>query len=161
MRVHYDFQNTMGIEEEVYALYILWTLRRFSGSSRKMGKRRNTFSTTSTNPRSGRGSSTLKSGWKRKSDPPDKETPLRVHTPPYPCSHAVTFIRDFHQKEKKKLPQNKPSRNEPCLPGCTQSTVGSANPRNIAAWTQFISSAMRTFWPWLCCTCFFFVVFSP
>ena len=38
MRVHYDFQNTMGIEEEVYALYILWTLRRFSGSTRKMGK---------------------------------------------------------------------------------------------------------------------------
>ena len=26
-------------------------------------------------------------------------------------------MRDFHQKEKKKLPQNKPSRDEPCCPG--------------------------------------------
>jgi len=68
---------------------------------------------------------------------------------------------DFSQKEKKKLPQNKPSRDEPCLPRCNTSTmVGSADPRNMAALTQFISSAMRTFWPRLCCT-WFFVVFSP
>jgi len=55
-------------------------------------------------------------------------------------------MRDFPQKEKKKLPQNKPSRDEPCLPRCnTSSMVGSADPRNMAALTQFISSAMRIF----------------
>ena len=73
-------------------------------------------------------------------------------------------MRDFRQKEKKrKLPQKKPSRDEPCLRRCnTSSMVGSADPRNMAALTQFISSAMRTFWPRLCCTCFCsFVVVSP
>jgi len=73
-------------------------------------------------------------------------------------------MRDFRQKEKKeekKSPLNKSSRNEPCLPGCnTSSTVGSADPRNMAALTQFISNATRTFWPWLCCTGFFVAVFS-
>ena len=65
-------------------------------------------------------------------------------------------------KRKKRLPQNKPSRDEPCLSRCnTSSMVVSADPRNMAALTQFISSAMRVFWPWLCCTCFFVVVFSP
>jgi len=70
-------------------------------------------------------------------------------------------MRDFRPKEKKKLPQNKPSRDEPCLPRCNiSSMVGSADPRNMAALTQFISSAMRTFWPRLCYTCFFVAVFS-
>ena len=70
-------------------------------------------------------------------------------------------MRDFRQKEKKNLPQNKPSRDEPCLPRCnTSSTVVSADPRNMAALTQFISSAMRSFWPWLCCTCFCCCFFS-
>ena len=65
------------------------------------------------------------------------------------------------KKKKKKLLQNKPSRDEPCLPRYnTSSMVVSADARNMAAFTQFISSAMRTFWPWLCCTCFFVVVFS-
>jgi len=70
------------------------------------------------------------------------------------------IMRDFRQKEKKKLPQNKVSRDEPCLPRCnTSSTVGSAEPRNMAALTQFISSAMGTFWPWLCCTCLLLLFF--
>ena len=70
-------------------------------------------------------------------------------------------MRDLRQKEKKKkLPQNKPSRDEPCLPRCnTSSMVGSADPRSMAALTQFICSAMRTFWPRLCCMCFFVIVF--
>jgi len=67
--------------------------------------------------------------------------------------------RDFRQKEKMKLPQNKPSRDESSLPRCnTSSMVGSADPRNMVALTQFISSAMRTFWAWLCCTCLFFLL---
>jgi len=69
-------------------------------------------------------------------------------------------MRDLRQKEKKKLPQNKPSRDELCLPRCsTSSMVGSADSRSMAALTQFISSAMRTFWPWLCCMCFFVIFF--
>jgi len=79
------------------------------------------------------------------------------------CLHHTknNQMRNFRQKEKKKLPQNKPSRDEPCLPRCnTSSMVGSADPRNMAALTQFISRAMRTFWPWLCCTCFL-LFFSP
>jgi len=72
------------------------------------------------------------------------------------------MMRDLSQKEKKKLPQNKPSRDEPCLPRCsTSSMVGSADPRNMAALTQFISSAMRAFWPRLCYTWFFDVFLSP
>jgi len=73
-----------------------------------------------------------------------------------PLKKLVHQMRDFRQKEKKKLPQNKPSCDEPCLPRCnTSSMVGSADPRNMAALTQFISSAMRTFWPWLRCVFFF------
>ena len=69
-------------------------------------------------------------------------------------------MRDFRQKETNKLPQNKLSRDEPCLARCnTSSMVVSADPRNMAALTQFISSAMRTFWPWLCCTCFLLLFF--
>jgi len=59
---------------------------------------------------------------------------------------------DFRQKEKKKLPQNEPSRDEFSLSRCnTSSMFGSADPRNMAALTQFLSSAMRTFWARLCC----------
>jgi len=52
-------------------------------------------------------------------------------------------MRDFRQKEKKnKLPQNKPSRDEPCLTRCnTSSMVGSADPRNMAALTQYYSTS--------------------
>jgi len=66
-------------------------------------------------------------------------------------------------KRKKKSPQNKPSRNEPSLPGCnTSSMVGSVDPRNMAALTHFIKSAMRTLWPLLCCACFFlFFLLKP
>jgi len=64
-------------------------------------------------------------------------------------------MRDFRQKEKQKLPQSKLSCDEPCLArSYTSSMVGSAEPRNMAALTQFISSAMGTFWPWLCCAFF-------
>jgi len=57
-----------------------------------------------------------------------------------------TTMRDSTKKKEKKKSQNKPSRDEPCLPRCnTSSMVVSADPRNMAALTQFISSAMRTF----------------
>jgi len=70
-------------------------------------------------------------------------------------------MRDFRQKYKKKLPQNKPSRDESSLPRCnTSSIVVSADPRKMAALKQFISSAMRTFWPWLLYVFFVVVVFS-
>jgi len=88
----------------------------------------------------------------------------RAHDVTQAYAVSISFcviLRDFRQKEKKKLPQNTPSRDEPCLPRCnTSSMVGSADQRNMAALTQFISSAVRNFWPRLCCTCFF-VVFSP
>jgi len=61
----------------------------------------------------------------------------------YDIDHSMG---DFGQKEKKKMPQNKPGRAEPCLPRCnTSSMVGSADPRNVATLIKFISSAMRTF----------------
>jgi len=61
------------------------------------------------------------------------------------------------------MPQNKPSRDESCLSRCnTWSMVGSADPRNMAALTQFISSAMRIFGRGygVCvfCCCFFSIL---
>jgi len=57
-----------------------------------------------------------------------------------PVTDAILTMGDFRQKEKKKLPHNKPSRDEPCLSRCnTSSMVLSADPRNMAALTQFIS----------------------
>jgi len=64
----------------------------------------------------------------------------------------------LRQKEKKKkLPQNKLTVTSPACPGLIpRPWLDQPDPRNMAALTQFISSAMRAFWPWLCCTCFFF-----
>ena len=43
------------------------------------------------------------------------------------CADNLTGMRDFRQKEKKKLPQNKPSRGESSLPRCNISSMaGSA-----------------------------------
>jgi len=59
------------------------------------------------------------------------------------------FNEGLPPKRKKNWPQNKPSHDEPCLSlGYASSMVGSADPTNMVALTQFISSAMRTFWPW-------------
>jgi len=68
-------------------------------------------------------------------------------------------MRDFRQNDKKKLPQNKLSRDELFLQYFVHGRISRAE--EYGGVNTVHQQCNGYFWPWLCCTCLFIVVLSP